>query len=1182
MFARSSRKVSARLRLFFSLVFVITLAVVFLSVPTRSRATLQTAATDSSQKRTRPAFVPGEALVRYRSENLAKRVASLQTLSVDGRYLRVEIESFAGAEIVAGLRMAHMEPLDTLAVIEALNKDANVLYAEPNYLLFKDLTPNDPRFTSGELYAHTKIGAPQAWDTTTGSSSIVVGVIDEGIDKNHQDLAANMWVNPVEVANGVDDDGNGFVDDINGYNFAGNTGTIPADSHATHVAGTIGAVGDNNIGVVGVNWNVRLMSLKFISGTSGSTSNAIRACSYAKQMRDLWVSSGGTQGANVRVLNNSYGGGGSNQSFLDAINAANQSGILFVASAGNAPDDSERNNDLIPHFPASYIAPNVIAVASTDSLDNLSGFSHYGLNSVHMGAPGSGILSTTPNNTYSSFSGTSMATPQVAGAAALLLAANPNLASQQLRSLLLFNGNLIGALAGNTFTGRRLSVANSVAALAEGDTTPPGTVTNFHVNSQNGRSLNIGWTASGDDGAVGQASLYRVSFTDGTSGAVTPLKNVVPTASGTTQAIDVKIPYRHLTGTVTLREFDNVGNEGTPATLPVTIGQLEGDPYVPQLGSAAALSSGGTPLNLIGDDKLYSSAHSGGGFALPFSFPFFGQNYSSVDISTNGSLYFSTPPKRGNGDADDVPSSVVSLTEFKMIAGLWDDLRTDGRASDNVYVVTPDATRIIFRWQGEIYGDGTSPANQPQVNFEIELRSDGTVVTRYGSGQAAPINTSLFPVVGISAGEPQAYVIPTHTSETTPISLTNAQTVTFTPRALLVNSSVEFSQSQFGTGEAAPAVATISITRTGDTSSQASVDYTTVDGSATQKNDYMFAAGTMTFAPDQTSKLLSLPIVDDVYQEVPESFSVSLSNPIGMTLGSRTVTSVTITDNDAAPPTFNPLDNADQRFFIRQHYIDFLNRDPDSDGLNFWTNKIISCSGNLPCGPDERANEKVNASAAFFLSIEFQETGYLVYRTYKTAFGDPLGSAIINNVPTTISVPRVRFAEFIPDTQQIGEGVQVGVGNWAQQLELNKQAYMLAFVQRSRFTTAYATSLTPTNFVTQLFQKAGVSPSAQEQQDAINEFGVGASNTSDVAARARALRRVAENSTLKTNEYNRAFVLMQYFGYLRRNPNDTPDNDHSGWKFWLDKLDAANGNFVNSQMVLAFISSIEYRQRFAP
>jgi subtilisin family serine protease len=1173
MSACSSRKISARLRIFFSLLLTLAFIIVFLSAPSPSRATRQTISAASAQKRTRPAFVPGEVLVRYRSETLARQTGSLQTLSVDGRQLQVEIESFEGAEIVPGLRLARTEPSDTLAVIEALNKDTNVLYAEPNYLLYKDLTPNDPRFTSGELYALTKIGAPQAWNTTTGSNganAIVVGVIDEGIDKNHEDLAANIWTNPAEIAgNSVDDDGNGFVDDVNGYNFATNTGTIPAESHATHVAGTIGAVGNNGIGVVGVNWSVRLMSLRFINGSSGATSNAIRACNYAKQMRDLWISSGGTKGANVRVLNNSYGGGGSDQSFLDAINAASQSGILFVAAAGNAPDNPEPDNDLIPHFPGSYIAPNVIAVAATDSSDNLSGFSHFGANSVQMGAPGSGILSTTPGNTYSTFSGTSMATPQVAGAAALLLAANPNLTIQQLRSLLIFNGDLIPALAGKTFTGRRLSVGNSVVALAEGDTTPPGTVTNFHVNSQNGRILNIGWTTSGDDGAAGQASLYQVSFTDGTSGAVTALKNLVPTPSGTTQAIDVKIPYRHLNGIVTLREFDNVGNEGTPATFPVTISQLAGDPYLTQLSGATGLS-GGTPLGLVGDDKLRLN------YSLPFSFLFFGQNFSTVNISTNGNLFFSTPPTRSGGDADDVPGSVVGLTQFKMISGLWDDLRTDGRAGDDVYVTIPDATRIIFRWQGEIFGDGSNPALQPQVNFEIELRSNGIILTRYGSG-----NTNLFPVVGIGGGEPEAYVIPSHTNETTPISLTNAQTVTFTPRSISINSTVQFSASQYTVNEDDGSV-TITVNRTGDISSEASIDYQTVDGQATQKGDYMVGNGTLSFAAGQSSNTFPLLVVNDNYQEGAESFSVSLTNPVGTALGGTNVAAITINANDSPPPAGNPLDIPDALFFVRQHYLDFLNREPDNDGLNFWANKINTCSGNLPCGPNEKANEKVNASAAFFLSIEFQETGYLVYRTYKAAYGDADGSAVINNTPTAIKVPMVRNQEFLPDSAQIGAGVQVGVGNWEQKLESNKQAYMLAFVQRSRFTTEYPTSLTPSNFVSQLFVKAGVTPSAQQQQDAVNEFGSGAGNTADVAARSRALRRVAENGTLKLNENNRAFVLMQYFGYLRRNPNDFPDSDHSGWKFWLDKLEAANGNFVNAQMVLAFISSIEYRQRFAP
>ena len=337
------------------LLFSLLLAIVLFlaaALPPISRATQED--TQPSQKRSRPQFVPGQVLVRYRSERVAKQ-KTLETLaSEDGRPLSMQIERFDGADLIPGLRLAHVAPEDTMAAIAALKAEPDVLYAEPNYLLHLDLTPNDPRFTSGELYGLTKIGAPAAWNTTTGintgPNAIVVGVVDEGIDKTHPDLAANIWTNPAEIAgNGVDDDGNGFIDDVNGYNFASNTGTIPADEHATHVAGTIGAVGNNGVGVVGVNWQVRLMSLKFIGGTDGATSDAIRAENYAKQMHDLWISSGGTKGANVRVVNNSWGGGSFSQSLLDAVLGLNQAGILFVAAAGNDGVDT----DVLPHYPSS-------------------------------------------------------------------------------------------------------------------------------------------------------------------------------------------------------------------------------------------------------------------------------------------------------------------------------------------------------------------------------------------------------------------------------------------------------------------------------------------------------------------------------------------------------------------------------------------------------------------------------------------------------------------------------------------------------------------------------------------------------------------------------------------------------------------------------------------------------------
>ena len=266
----------------------------------------------------------------------------------------------------------------------------------------------------------------------------------------------------------------------------------------------------------------------------------------------------------------------------------------------------------------------------------------------------------------------------------------------------------------------------------------------------------------------------------------------------------------------------------------------------------------------------------------------------------------------------------------------------------------------------------------------------------------------------------------------------------------------------------------------------------------------------------------------------------------------------------------------DSRNFVTQHYRDFLNREPDASGLAFWTNEISSCSANLSCIDRKR----VNVSAAFFLSIEFQETGYLVERLYKSSYGDAVGTSTIGGTHP-LSVPIVRFSELLPDTQQIGQGVIVGQAGWEQVLENNKQAFIAGFVQRSRFTTAYSLTMTPAQFVDALFTKNGVTPSAAERTSIIAEFG-GASTSADTTARARALRRVAENSAFTQQEFNRAFVLMQYFGYLRRNPNDPQDTDYSGYDFWLTKLNEFNGNFVNADMVKAFIVSAEYRQRFGP
>jgi len=266
--------------------------------------------------------------------------------------------------------------------------------------------------------------------------------------------------------------------------------------------------------------------------------------------------------------------------------------------------------------------------------------------------------------------------------------------------------------------------------------------------------------------------------------------------------------------------------------------------------------------------------------------------------------------------------------------------------------------------------------------------------------------------------------------------------------------------------------------------------------------------------------------------------------------------------------TVNPIDLPE--FFVHQHYVDFFNREPDAGGLAFWINEITSCGANAVCIDLKRTN----VSAAFYVSIEFQETGYLVYRMYKAGYG---------NLDNGAAPVPVSFAQLLPDTQQIGNGVVVGVGDWQTRLNNNKAVFAQDFVSRASFIDKHPISLTPAAFVDALFANGGVTPTAGERTAAINEFS-GAGNTANTAARARALRLVAENATLTSQESNKAFVLMQYFGYLRRNPYDPPEPtlDYGGYNFWLNKLNQFNGNYVSAEMVRAFILSSEYRQRFGP
>jgi serine protease len=418
--------------------------------------------------------------------------------------------------------------LDNISVksaLEKLRKNPAVLYAEPDYIVHASVTPDDSSFADlwgmnntgqGGGVADADIDAPEAWDISTGSHDVIIGVIDTGVDHTHPDLMANVWTNPAEISgDGIDNDGNGFIDDMHGINAITGVGDPMDDAgHGSHVSGTIGATGNNGLGVVGVNHNVSIIGCKFLSASgSGSLSDALTCIDYFVDLKN--------NGINVRATNNSWGGGGFSQALSDAITSSEEANILFVAAAGNDAYD----NDAQSSYPSGYPHDSVLAVASTTRTDSMSSFSQWGLTTVDLGAPGSDILSTVPGGGYASYSGTSMATPHVTGAAALAWSVNPELSAIEMKALLMSSGDDNAALAGKTVSGKRLNVNN---ALNDADPTPgftlaatPGSNT-IEAGETATYSFNVGSVADWNgevsltlDGSLAGATLSTDTATPG-------------------------------------------------------------------------------------------------------------------------------------------------------------------------------------------------------------------------------------------------------------------------------------------------------------------------------------------------------------------------------------------------------------------------------------------------------------------------------------------------------------------------------------------------------------------------------------------------------------------------------------------------------------------------------------------
>src|SRR5262245_43345184 len=466
----------------------------------------------------RPAASP-PAAAQYRGHPVAPgEVLVAFTKAPDQARVRADVDADAMTPVGRGaIWRVHSGRRDVDTLIASFTARKDVAFVEPNYILYAAADPNDPRFP--ELWGLKNIGqviagqagtpgadisVSHAWDVTKGTRNVVVGVVDTGIDYSHPDLAANVWSAPASFTVTVSGRTITCAAGTHGFNAITKTcDPFDDNSHGTHVSGTIGAVGNNGLGVVGINRLASVMGLKFLSSIgSGTTADAISAIEFAVQTKMLFGA-----GANVRVLSNSWGGASFSQALLNEINRANQNDMLVIAAAGN----NSSNNDATPFYPASYEAPNIVAVAATDNQDALASFSNYGAVTVHLGAPGVKILSTIPGADYTYFSGTSMATPHVSGAAALVLSRCMNTSTAALKALLVAAVDPIPSLSGKTITGGRLNAGRAVDACGRpGNAAPSVTLTapaGEAVYDMPG-PIPVAATAADADGSISSVAFY--------------------------------------------------------------------------------------------------------------------------------------------------------------------------------------------------------------------------------------------------------------------------------------------------------------------------------------------------------------------------------------------------------------------------------------------------------------------------------------------------------------------------------------------------------------------------------------------------------------------------------------------------------------------------------------------------
>ena len=845
---------------------------------------------------------------------------------------------------LTGAQIWQLSPRTSVEAALATYRNSSLFeYIEPDYTITTAATiPNDPSF--GQLWGLNNTGqsggtpdadidAPEAWDIQTGNPNLVIGVIDTGVDYNHPDLVGNIWTNPGEIAgDGIDNDNNGYIDDVRGWDFAYNDNNpMDVQGHGTHVSGTIAGKGNNGVGVTGVAWNAKIMPLKFLNDSgSGSTSGAISAIAYATAK-------------GVKLTNNSWGGGGYSQALSDVINAAGQQGALFIAAAGN----SSQNTDINPAYPASYNLANIISVASTTRTDSLSSFSNYGLTSVDLGAPGSDIYSTTPNNTYSTYSGTSMASPHVTGAAALLWSQNPTWTAQQVKNTLMQTGDSISALAGKTVSGKRLNVYNALVSSSvpsvtvdvspttvqeDGATDLVYTFTRTNLNLSSPLTVNFGASGIANAAPVGSdpADYSVITNSSVTFNPTTKLGTVTFAANATTATVvvdPIADTVQENNESVILTVNSGTGYiGGSPNTATGTIISEEGfttyfsDDFANntkgwtlgtewQIGSATT-STGqvyGNPDPGTDNTPTADNGVAGvviGGNASTSLHSYYYLTSPVINTSTANKLFFEYA-RWLNSDYTPYMQNTVDIFNGSSWLNLWSSGGAPG-VQDNSW--TPQqfdisayksaSTQIRFGFNVGSAGVYTvSSWNVDDVKIYGDGGSTTSTVTFAAGSSTAVVNLN---VIDDTIGEgPETAILTvtpgaTYTVGTVASATVNIADNDFFPVITVAAADADAAETLLGT---TPNPGQYTLTRAGATTSSLTVNVG-LTGTATNGTDYTTIPTTVTFAVGSSTAVVNLNVIDDTLIEGTETAILTVLSGTGYTVGTVASATVNIADND--------------------------------------------------------------------------------------------------------------------------------------------------------------------------------------------------------------------------------------------------------------------------------------------